>query len=29
VYVVAGRFAYKDQRVEFVQGDDLLQFYLT
>ena len=29
VYVVAGRFAYKDQRVEFVQGDDLLQFYFT
>jgi AraC-like DNA-binding protein len=29
VYVVAGSFAYKDQRVEFVKGDDLLQFYFT
>jgi AraC-like DNA-binding protein len=29
VYVVAGRFAYKDPRVEFVAGDGLLQFYFT
>ncbi len=29
VYIVAGRFAYKDPRVEFVAGDGLLQFYFT
>lgn len=29
VYVVSGRLAYHDQRVEFVAGDGLLQFYFT
>ena len=29
VFVVAGQFAYRDPRVEFVAGDDLLQFYVT
>ncbi len=29
VFVVAGQFAYRDPRVEFVAGDDLLQLYFS